>query len=139
MSDGEATTTTIEGVPAVAPVTRLIDLDRVRDYAVAARDPNPLHTDTEFAAKTDFGHPVAHGMLVLALLSEAMTAQFGSRWASDGQLKVRWRAPAIMPVEVTASAEPRALTDGRAEYAVQCRAAGGTVLLTGTASVTLGA
>ena len=32
--------------PAVAPVTRLLDQARVDRYAVAARDPNPIHRET---------------------------------------------------------------------------------------------
>ena len=124
--------------PEVAPVTRLIDQPRVSRYSEAARDPNPIHTDAAFAATTDFGRPIAHGMLVLALVSEAMSASFGRRWAETGTLKVRWRAPAIQPVEVTATAEPRGVSDGVATYAVQCAAADGAVLLTGTATVGVG-
>ena len=123
--------------PEVASVTRLIDHDRVIRYAAAARDLNPIHTDAAVAATTDFGRPIAHGMLVLALVSEAMSATFGQRWAESGALKVRWRAPAIQPVEVTATAEPRDVEDGVASYAVQCATADGAVLLTGTASVQL--
>jgi len=123
--------------PEVAPVTRLIDQDRVSRYSAAANDPNPIHTDPDFAATTDFGRPIAHGMLVLALVSEAMGATFGQRWAESGALKVRWRAPAIQPVEVTATAEPRGVEDGVASYAVQCATSDGAVLLTGTASVQL--
>ena len=125
--------------PAVAPVTRLIDQDRVDRYAAAARDPNPIHTDAEFAAASDFGGRIAHGMLVLALVSEAMTGAFGRRWAESGALRVRWRAPAVQPVEVTAHAEPRGVADGVASYDVRCEAADGSVLLSGTATVALGA
>lgn len=123
--------------PPVPPVTRLIDLERVRAYAQAARDPNPLHTDPAFAARTEFGRPIAHGMLVLALLSEALSGAFGARWAASGRLKVRWRAPAVMPVEVTARAQPVALEGTIARYDVRCEAADGTVLLTGTAACDL--
>ena len=125
--------------PAVTPVTRLIDQDRVDRYAAAARDPNPIHTDAEFAAASDFGSRIAHGMLVLALVSEAMTGAFGRRWAESGALRVRWRAPAVQPVQVTAHAEPRGVADGVASYDVRCEAADGSVLLTGTATVALGA
>ena len=125
----------MSGQPEVAAVRRLIDQDRVVAYAQAARDLNPMHTDPAFAATTDFGRPVAHGMLVLALVSEAMTATFGTRWAEAGALKVRWRAPASQPVTATASAEPRGVEDGVAGYDVRCEDEHGTVLLTGTASV----
>ena len=78
-------------------------------------------------------------MLVLALVSEAMTGAFGRRWAESGALRVRWRAPAVQPVQVTAHAEPRGVADGVASYDVRCEAANGSVLLSGTATVALGA
>ena len=122
-------------LPAVEPVTRLIDQDRVTRYARAARDTNPIHTDAAFAATTPFGRPIAHGMLVLALVSEAMTAAFGRRWAEGGRLNVRLRAPAVQPTSVTARAEPRGLVDGLATYNVRCEDEDGTALLTGIASL----
>ncbi len=125
--------------PEVTPVTRRNDRDRVGRDAAAARDPNPIHTDAEFAAARGLERPIAHGMLVLALLSEAMSAAFGTRWAESGALKVRWRAPAVPPIEVTARAEPRSVNDGVASYDVSCVDAAGTLLLSGTASVSLDA
>ncbi len=124
--------------PPVAPVTREIDQPRVDAYAVAAPDHNPIHRETAEAAAGQFGRPIAHGMLVLALVSEAMTAAHGLRWAATGSLKVRWRAPALPPLTVTARAEPRKVVDGVATYDVSCEDASGVVLLTGTASVALG-
>lgn len=120
--------------PVVAPVTRLIDQARVLAYADAARDPNPLHTDAEYAKTTPFGRPIAHGMLVLALVSEAMAGAFGKRWAGGGTLGVRWRSPAMHPVTVTARAALRGTKDGIATYDVTCEDEAGTLLLTGTAS-----
>lgn len=124
--------------PAVSPVTRLIDQPRVDAYAAAARDPNPIHRPSPEAEASQFGAPVAHGMLVLALVSEAMTGAFGERWAQGGKLKVRWRAPAIPPVTVTASAELRSAVDGIATYRVSCIDEQGEVLLNGTASAPYG-
>lgn len=124
--------------PAVPPVSRLIDQPRVDRYAAAARDPNPIHRDTPEARASQFGRPIAHGMLVLALVSEAMTRAFGERWAAGGALKVRWRAPAVLPVTVTARATLRASDGATATYDVACETADGEVLLTGTASAPLG-
>ena len=121
--------------PEVPPVTRLLDQARVDAYAEAAGDHNPIHIDAEFAASTAFGQRIAHGMLVLALVSEAMTAAFGMRWATSGALKVRWRAPAVQPVTVTARATLRSSQGGVATYEVTCESEDGTVLLAGTASV----
>lgn len=123
--------------PVVAPVTRLIDQARVDAYADAARDHNPIHRAGPEASAGQFGRPIAHGMLVLALVSEAMAGAFGERWARGGTLKVRWRAPAIPPVTVTARATPRAVADGVARYDILCETEGGEPLLTGTASAPL--
>jgi 3-hydroxybutyryl-CoA dehydratase len=120
--------------PVVHPVTRLIDQARVDRYALAAHDPNPIHRDTPEAAEGPFGQPVAHGMLVLALVSEAMTEAFGRRWAESGSLKVRWRAPAVPPISVTARATLRSAHEGLAVYDVLCEDPTGEVLLDGTAS-----
>ena len=120
--------------PAVAPVTRLVDQARVDRYARAARDPNPIHRQTPEAAASQFGQPVAHGMLILALVAEAMAGSFGERWASGGSLKVRFRAPALPPVTVTARAELKSAAEGVATYDVACEDEHGEVLLTGTAS-----
>ena len=49
-------------------------------------------------------------MLVLALVSEAMTNALGEAWERGGSLKVRWRQPALVPVEVTARATLRTRT-----------------------------
>ena len=121
--------------PEVTPVTRLLDQPRVDRYAEAARDHNAIHRDTPEARASQFGQPIGHGMLVLALISETMAGAFGGRWANDGALKVRWRAPAMTPVTVTASAEFKREQEARLQYDVRCEAADGTLLLSGTASV----
>tara|TARA_Y100000588_G_scaffold277053_2_gene293513 strand:- start:3016 stop:3414 length:399 start_codon:yes stop_codon:yes gene_type:complete len=122
-----------DAAPEVASVTRLIDQSRVDRYGVGGRDHNPIHFDTPEAAKSQFGRPVAHGMLVLALVSEAMTKAFGDRWSEGGHLKVRWRAPVLTPARVTAIANLRHVEDGVATYDVSCEDENGEVLLAGMA------
>ncbi len=123
--------------PVIVPVTRLIDQARVDAYADAGHDHNPLHLDTPEASASQFGRPIAHGMLVLALVSEMMANTFGQRWTEGGHFKVRWRAPAIPPVTITASAELKSSSDDVATYDVACTSDDGTVLLTGTARAPL--
>ena len=127
----------MSAAPRVEPVTRLLDQARVDAYARAARDPNPLHLDAQVARRSGFERTIAHGMLVLALVSEAMSAAFGPRWAEGGSLNVRWRAPALIPLTVTARAELRSQRDGVATYDVTCEDEQSRVLLTGAASAPL--
>jgi acyl dehydratase len=124
--------------PKVESITRLIDQQRVNRYATAANDPNPMHLETPEATAGQFGRPVAHGMLVLGVLSDAMSAAFGTRWADGGKLKVRWRSPAFPPVTVTARADLKSVKDGVATYDVVCEDESGEALLTGTASAPVG-
>ncbi len=46
-------------------------------YAEASGDFNPIHIDETFAAQTPLGGTIAHGMLVLAYVSEMLAIAFG--------------------------------------------------------------
>lgn len=122
-------------VPVSFEVRRLIDQPRVDRYAEAARDPNPIHRETLEAYAGPFGQPVAHGMIVLGMVSEAMTEAFGTAWAETGTVKVRWRAPGLTPFTATARADLKKDADGVATYDVTCTDDRGETLLTGTATV----
>lgn len=50
------------------------DFDR---FAKLTGDDNPIHCDTEFAAKSHFGATVAHGMLLYSCICKALTEQVG--------------------------------------------------------------
>jgi len=63
-------------------------------YAEASGDFNPIHIDESFAAQTPLGGTIAHGMLILAYMSEMMTAAFGNNWQAGGKLSVRFKTPA---------------------------------------------
>jgi 3-hydroxybutyryl-CoA dehydratase len=142
-----------EGVPEVAAVSRRVTQEGIRRYAEASGDYNPLHVDEEYARTTPFGGTIAHGMLVLAYLSEMMAAAFGRDWLAGGRLKVRFRAPARPGDTLTARAEPRRarlldaqarlpdgqgreVSDGRVfEYGIECCNQRGEALVSGTAEV----
>ncbi len=115
----------------IAPVTKQLSQKQVQQYADAASDHNPIHIDEAFAATTPFGGTIAHGMLVLASVSEMMAASLGEAWLTGGKLKARFKAPAKTTDTLSTSAV--ALEDGR--YAVECKNQDGEVLISGTCSV----
>ena len=121
--------------PVVAPVEKRLSQEQIGRYADAARDHNPIHVDEAFARATPFGGTIAHGMLVLASISEMMTSAFGERWISGGRLRVRFRAPARPGDTISTSAEERNPRDGVLVYAVECRNQDGDLLISGTAEV----
>lgn len=73
---------------------RVVTQQDINLYAEASKDFNPVHIDEEFARKTPLGGTVAHGMLILAYVSQMMTAAFGRSWLAGGRLNVRFKSPA---------------------------------------------
>jgi len=132
----------VEGVPEVPPLSRQVTQEGIRRYAEASGDFNSIHVDEEYARATPFGGTIAHGMLVLAHLSEMMAAAFGLDWLAGGRLKVRFRAPARPGDTLTARAEPRRArqVDGERvfEYGIECSNQRGEALISGTAEVVVG-
>ena len=126
--------------PTVAPVVKTISQEQIDRYADASGDHNPIHVDEAFARTTPFEGTIAHGMLVLASISEMMAAAFGEAWLTRGRLRVRFRAPGRPDDTITATAE--ALSSPNASpkksmlrYAVECRNQRDELLIGGTAEV----
>ena len=97
-----ATQTAKQDNPPVSPesaiptVERTITQDQLTAYSQASGDHNPLHLDPAFAATTQFGRIIAHGMLTLALVSEAMGRAYGKAWLESGALKIRFKGAAYL-------------------------------------------
>ncbi len=83
------------GVDTSLPeLKRQVTQERINLYATASGDFNPIHIDPEFARQTPLGGTIAHGMLILAYVSEFMTTNFGQDWLTSGSLSARFKAPA---------------------------------------------
>lgn len=122
--------------PEVVPVVKHLTQEQIGRYADATGDHNPIHVDEAFASGTPFGGTIAHGMLVLASISEMMAAAFGEAWLAGGRLRVRFRGPARPGDAVTVSAKPQAARDaGMLTYTVECRNQQDELLISGTAEV----
>lgn len=130
----------MSGAPdTLAPVERRITRKQLIEYADASGDHNPLHLDEEFARGTPYGRTIAHGMLVLALVSELMTGSFGGAWLRGGRLKTRFRAPVFPGDTVRAAGALKSSAEGSATYEVTVANQDGENVITGEASVTLNA
>ncbi len=73
---------------------REVTQEHINAYASASGDFNPIHIDPEFAKKTELGGTVAHGMLILAYVSEFMAGHFGNEWLNSGSLNARFKGAA---------------------------------------------
>ncbi|MDP6452242.1 MAG: MaoC family dehydratase [SAR202 cluster bacterium] len=84
-------------------IEKTVSQDDVNRYADAAGDHNPIHVDAEFAATSQFGRRIAHGMMIAASISEMMALTFGEQWHRSGRMKIRFRAPVFPGETVRAS------------------------------------
>jgi 3-hydroxybutyryl-CoA dehydratase len=116
-------------------VSRRITQEQLHCYAEASGDHNPLHVNPEFAGKTPFGGTIAHGMLVLAFVSEMLTAAFGRAWLESGRLKIRFRAPAKPGDEVNVLGNVVKMNGSRIICEIECKSGAGEVLVSGEAEV----
>ena len=94
---------TIQQGGILPSVVRYVTQKDINLYAEASGDFNPIHIDETFAAQTPLGGTIAHGMLILAYVSEMMTMAFGKSWLTAGKLSARFKAPARPQDTITVS------------------------------------
>lgn len=131
---------TLAELPVVAET---ITQQRLDAYCAAAGDFNPLHWEAEFAAGTQFGGIIAHGMLTLALIARSMTAAYGQDWLETGALKVRFKGAAYLGDRVESRCRATKEEQQPGYKLITCAVAvvnsdTGQELVTGTATVKAG-
>lgn len=90
-----------------ANYTRLVTAREVQLFAAVSGDHNPVHLDPDYAATTQFGECIAHGMLTGAFVSAAIAMELpGPGTIYLGQ-QLSFRAPVklgdILEVNLTVS------------------------------------
>ncbi len=124
---------------ALPEVVREIDQRRIELYAEASGDFNPIHIDREYAAGAQFGSTIAHGMMVAAMISEAMAIAFGRLWAEGGRLRLRFKAPVYPGDTMTTFGEVKRVYNDGGVSGIVCsvgvRRQTGEVAITGEATV----
>ena len=89
-----------------ASFTKTVAAEDIVAFARVTGDDQPLHLDDAFAAKTRFGHRIAHGMLSAGYIS----AVLGTRLAPKHVVvylsqQMRFRLPVSIGDTITAEAE----------------------------------
>jgi len=88
----------------IPPLSRTVSQAQISAYAEAAADPNPIHTDEELAKAFGFPGTIAHGMLNLGILTEAV-----ARWAGGydrvAAIHVRFSKPLLRGDTITCTGE----------------------------------
>ena len=117
-------------------MSREIGQQQLVDYAAVSGDDNPLHLDEDFAAGTQFGGIIAHGMLTLALVSEMMADSLGEAWLTGGGMRARFKGAAYRGDQVETWGRAGKSESGTQTFSVGLRSnTSGVDLITGTATV----
>ena len=131
------------GPDGLRPFQRAVTQDMVAAYADISGDRNPIHLDASFAAGTQFGGIVAHGMLLYGFMCDAIRRAHPDAWESTGRMRARFRDPArpgdVVTVTGILSGSGTAHAEGytTVRYSLECKESDGRVLATGNAEVTI--
>jgi 3-hydroxybutyryl-CoA dehydratase len=109
----------------------------IRAFAEASGDTNPLHLDDDYAADTQFGQRIAHGMLTASFISAVLANDLpGPGTIYLGQ-EVKFRAPVFLGDVVTATVELTQFREDKriATFKTICVKQDGTTVLEGEAVV----
>jgi 3-hydroxybutyryl-CoA dehydratase len=110
--------------------SKTIDRAAILRYAEITDDFNPIHVDPDFAATTPMRGIIAHGMLSLNLVWQALKATYGVAAVEAAKLEVRFVRPVRENDIVTASGRLSTGSDGTYEVAVTNQ--DGAPVITGT-------
>lgn len=64
---------------ALPELRKTVTAERIRDYAEASGDRNPIHLDEVFARSAGLPGVIAHGMLTMAFAAQLVTDWLGDR------------------------------------------------------------
>jgi meromycolic acid (3R)-3-hydroxyacyl-[acyl-carrier protein] dehydratase HadB len=132
------------GTPLVAGASlpelrRTVSQEQINAYAEASGDFNPIHMDEEFARSVGLPGTIAHGLLEMGILAEAIAAWAGGSDALAG-LEVRFSKPLRAGDTIICSGSVVAVDEAKGVATLEVAAVsdrGERVLTNGRASVRL--
>lgn len=115
----------------LASLTRTVSQHQINAYAEASGDFNPIHVDPEFATSVGLPGTIAHGLLEMGILADAI-----ARWAGGNDqlqaLQVRFSKPLLAGDSITCTGRVVAVDEeqGLATLEVEAVSSGGERVLT---------
>lgn len=105
-----------------ATYSKVVGEQDIQLFAAVSGDVNPVHLDEQYAAGTEFGERIAHGMLAGALVSAALAMELpGPGTVYLGQ-SLRFRLPVKIGDTVTIKLEVLEKKDRRQYVTLDCKA-----------------
>jgi 3-oxoacyl-[acyl-carrier protein] reductase len=118
-------------------VSRTFTHQDVLAFAAVSGDHSPLHVDAGYAATTEFGKQVVHGVLLASLFSQLVGMRVPGRHALYLGQDLSFRRPVLVgeTIRAVAKVSAKSAATRTLVLATEIRSADGKVLVTGSAKV----
>ena len=118
-----------------ASFTKVVTKEMIHAFAEISGDTNPVHLDAEYAAGTVFKQNIAHGILVIGLISKVLGCDmpgYGSIYVSQ---QVKFLRPVKIDDEITATVEViEKLEKNVVKFRTYCKNQKGKIVVDGEAT-----
>jgi acyl dehydratase len=120
-----------------ASYTRVVQERDIQLFAAVSGDVNPVHLDAGFAASTQFGERIAHGMLTGAIISAALAMELPGPGTVYLSQTLKFRRPVKIGDSVSVALEVTGKQDRRKVVTIDCKASNqdGLLVASGSAEV----
>jgi acyl dehydratase len=113
------------------------DSGLTKRYAEASGDPNPIHTDPEFAKSVGLPGVILHGLYTMAQVARAHSAVAGGDPRALKRLAVQFRGMGFPEQEIVVTATVREASDGRIVTETEAEQAGNRIIRNAEAELEL--
>jgi 3-hydroxybutyryl-CoA dehydratase len=113
------------------------DSGLTKRYAEASGDPNPIHTDSEFAKSVGLPGVILHGLYTMAQVARAHSALAGGDPRALKRLAVQFRGMGFPEQEIVVTATVREASDGRIVTETEAEQAGNRIIRNAEAELEL--
>jgi acyl dehydratase len=114
------------------------DAGLTKRYAEASGDPNPIHTDPEFAKSVGLPGVILHGLYSMAQVARAHTDAAGGDPRSLKRLAVQFRGMGFPEQEITVTGTVREEGDGRVVVDTEAEQGGNRIIRNAEAELRAG-
>src|SRR4051794_32422454 len=113
------------------------DAELTKRYAAASGDPNPIHTDPEFAAKVGLPGVILHGLWTMAQVARAHSAVADGDPRALKRLEVQFRGMGFPEQEIVVSSTVKAVDEGRIVTETVAEQSGNQIIRNASATIEL--
>jgi acyl dehydratase len=120
-------------------LTKTFSDEDVRTFAEISGDKNPVHLDDEYAASTQFGQRLVHGILTAGMISAILGTQLPGPGSVYIKQTINFRAPVFIGDTITAEVITKKVREDKpiATFKTVCKKSDGTVVIDGEAVLLL--